>query len=103
LAVGPAGILPAEENYQPGETPGCPTGKMPVLQASAPSANARQHQQSRPEIYKDTVCQCKSAGLAAVTHLKGATVPLQGDRSRNSELQFGSGRNSQCAGGVSIP
>jgi hypothetical protein len=28
--VGPAGILPAEENYQPGETPGCPAGKMPV-------------------------------------------------------------------------
>src|SRR5213592_578736 len=29
LSVGPAGILPAE-TQQPGETPGCPTGKMPV-------------------------------------------------------------------------
>jgi hypothetical protein len=41
LAVWPAGILsaigqtrrgePAEKSDLPGETPGCPTGKMPVL------------------------------------------------------------------------
>ena len=32
---GPAGILPAEENSQPGGTPGCPTGRMPVLRSAA--------------------------------------------------------------------
>ena len=30
LAVGRAGILPADKKAQPGETPGFPTGKMPV-------------------------------------------------------------------------
>src|SRR5215470_4302183 len=30
MAVGPAGILPAQSKTQPGETPRCPTGKMPV-------------------------------------------------------------------------
>ena len=31
MAVGPAGILPAREWDQPGATPSCPKGKMPVL------------------------------------------------------------------------
>jgi len=46
LAVGPAGILPADKNSQSGETPDCDTGspqrirpvpdKMPVLHSSRP-------------------------------------------------------------------
>ncbi len=36
LAVGPAGILSADDTERPGETPGRPTGKMPVLRFSQP-------------------------------------------------------------------
>jgi hypothetical protein len=39
LPVGPTGILPGEYflgRDTPGETPGCPTGKMPVLQRAVP-------------------------------------------------------------------
>ncbi len=41
LSVGLAGILPAEMQ-QPGETPGCPTAKMPVLR-SGNLARIRRH------------------------------------------------------------
>src|SRR4029077_53220 len=37
-AVGPAGILPAEDKLNQGGTPGCPTGKMPVLRSASESA-----------------------------------------------------------------
>jgi hypothetical protein len=57
-----------------------------------------------PQDVTDKVGQCKSAGFAVVTlPSKGATVPLQCDRSRELKLHFGSRGNVQCAGGMSIP
>ncbi|HEV2804949.1 MAG TPA: carbamoyl-phosphate synthase large subunit [Chthoniobacterales bacterium] len=36
LPVGPIGVSPVDPEFETGETPVCPTGKMPVLQGTAP-------------------------------------------------------------------